>query len=508
MKQGVEIRATGQRLGFGVSTLEPLPDLVDSEAVLAVAQTQTRQCPDPEPQSTLRRHPTRIEFLPGGYGGGTAHGGGELQQSLVPERLTAERLGRLAHFVEFLEDPQGWEQRVGRRQAVGLASEFLGECRQFLGARHDDLPGDPSDLESRDCHRGLGFHGRPGDDGSHALLSGRIGCCGGGSEEDRQIEDLGDRDNASQTLHLLAQFVAKRRDGGVLAPPVAVERQDLADPGTGDVQGVSDVGLAGPVIRRLSRGPFHGEQGVADAPLGLLLRDLDPDDPVMQAFQVGRPRWLVGRLLLAYRRLDAGEPPPQFAEEVDDFSAGLVADTTHQVEVADGILQQVADGQDVGPFQSVLGTDAQTQGGDGGAQVRLIQPDPQIDLLTAGCLDLALFRFLEDLLPRPPHLVSVVEPFGRVPIECLAEKGDQSLPDAEVKLLCIEDEVAVGHRRVRLAVAPFWQNPRPEGHLVERHGRRIPLRMQVPPLRLAIGEERVPVIGSAHLDVVERGLGQ
>ena len=33
--------------------------------------------------------------------------------------------------------------------------------------------------------------------------------------------------------------------------------------------------------------------------------------------------------------LDVGEPLPQFADEVDDLPAGLVADASHQVDVAD-----------------------------------------------------------------------------------------------------------------------------------------------------------------------------
>ena len=44
------------------------------------------------------------------------------------------------------------------------------------------------------------------------------------------------------------------RNGGderVFAPAVPIRRHDLTDPGTGDVQGIGDVGLAGPVAGRL-----------------------------------------------------------------------------------------------------------------------------------------------------------------------------------------------------------------------------------------------------------------
>ena len=57
----------------------------------------------------------------------------------------------------------------------------------------------------------------------------------------------------------------------------------------------------------------HPEQGGADAPLGVLLGDLDPDDPVLQTL----PGWAGpvgssgGGLFLGAGRLDVGEPCPQ-----------------------------------------------------------------------------------------------------------------------------------------------------------------------------------------------------
>ena len=91
-------------------------------------------------------------------------------------------------------------------------------------------------------------------------------------------------------------------------------------------------------------------------------------------FEGGRPRRLVRcGLVLRAGRIDVGEPAPQLADEADDLLPGLVADPTHQVDVADGELQQVADGEDVGPFQGVAGTGAQAQGGDRRRQVGLLQ---------------------------------------------------------------------------------------------------------------------------------------
>ena len=73
--------------------------------------------------------------------------------------------------------------------------------------------------------------------------------------------------------------------------------------------------------------------------------------------------------------LDVGEPPPQLTDEVDDLPPGLVADASHQVDIADRVLQQVADGQDIRPLQGVAGTGAQAQGGDRRIQFRLFQAD-------------------------------------------------------------------------------------------------------------------------------------
>ena len=144
---------------------------------------------------------------------------------------------------------------------------------------------------------------------------------------------------------------------------------------------------------------------------------------MLQEFEAERTRRLVGgRLLLRGHCLDVGEPPPQLTDEVDDLPACLVADASHQVDIADRVLQQVADGQDIRPLQAVAGTGAQAQGGDRRIQFRLFQADPEIDLLAAGGLDLPLFRLLEDLLPGPTHLVCVVEPLGRLTMQRLAEE--------------------------------------------------------------------------------------
>ena len=238
--------------------------------------------------------------------------------------------------------------------------------------------------------------------------------------------------------------------------------------------------------------------------LGILM----PTTRCCKSLQGGRTRTLVGGRLLTAIRLVVGEPPPEPAQELDDLPASLVADTTHQVDVADRVLQEVADGQDIRPLQGILGSGAQPQGGDGRVQIRLLQPDPEIDLLAAGCRDLALFRLLEDPLPRPAHLIGVVESLLRVSVQPLTEEPHEAVPDTRIDLLGVDHQLGIRHRRVGLAVAPLREHTRPEGHLVEGRRRRVPLGLQVPPLRLAIGEERVRVTGRADTDIIERGMRQ
>ena len=97
---------------------------------------------------------------------------------------------------------------------------------------------------------------------------------------------------------------------------------------------------------------------------------------------------------------------------------------------------------------------------------------------------------------------------GGVTVQRLAEEPDQSLPDTGVELLGVDHQFRVGHGRVGLAVSPLGQHARPERHLVERRRGRVPLRMEIPALGLAVDEERVGVAGRAHPDVVQRGTGQ
>ena len=56
----IEFRAIRQRFSFGITALEPILDLLDREACLAVTQTQPLETPRSPPQSSFRRHATRI----------------------------------------------------------------------------------------------------------------------------------------------------------------------------------------------------------------------------------------------------------------------------------------------------------------------------------------------------------------------------------------------------------------------------------------------------------------
>ena len=56
------------------------------------------------------------------------------------------------------------------------------------------------------------------------LLLGRFHRIGGGTQQDRQVDDLGNRDDAAKPLDLFAQFVAEGGDQRVFAPAIAIRR--------------------------------------------------------------------------------------------------------------------------------------------------------------------------------------------------------------------------------------------------------------------------------------------
>ena len=296
--------------------------------------------PEPQPQGTLRRHATGVEFLAGRDGGGPAHGGGELQEPLVAERLAAVGLLRLADLVELLEDPQGRRQRVGSPPAGPPSAPAPRRTPPVPGCRRRR----PSRPTRRTWNRGTGHRGlrldrRPGHRRGQPLLAGRLrGVSAAGRSRIVRSIDLGDRDDPAEPLDLLAEFVAERRDRRVLAPAVTVGRDDLADPGSGDVQGVGDVGLAGPVARAVATptpSPRAGRSRMRHS--ASFFGILTPTTRCSSSSRRGRPRRLVrcGLVLGAAPPRRSGNRPRSWLDEVDDLPPGLVADPTHQVDVAD-----------------------------------------------------------------------------------------------------------------------------------------------------------------------------
>ena len=325
MQQGIEVRAARQRLGLGVAAPQPVPDLVDGEAVLAVAQAQPRQRPEPQPQGTLGRHPTGIEFLAGRHGG--RFGSWRRRASAAARCRTAgSRAAAAAGRPRRVPGRPAAAAAAGRTPPAGPpCAQLLGERRQLRRAGHDHLPGHPAHLEPGDRHRGLRLDRRPGHRRRHPLLVGRFRGGGGGPQQDRQVDDLGDRDDPAEPLDLLAEFVAERRDRRVLAPAGTVGRHDLARHGLGRCRG-----------RRRCRSGWATTSGGRDSAASTPSRAvrmrhsasffgiLTPTTRCSSRSRVGGPDGSSGAgWSFDAARIDAGEPPPQLGHVVDDLPPGL-----------------------------------------------------------------------------------------------------------------------------------------------------------------------------------------
>ena len=268
-----------------------------------------------------------------------------------------------------------------------------------------------------------------------------------------------------------------------------------------------DVGLTRPVAGRLGITGRDAEQPGPDVPLGLLLRIADADRAVFQQFEAQRNRFLVGKhIFLNLHGRKIGEAGTQLGNEADDLLAGLIADAAHQVDFPDRELQQVADGEYLGTFERIAGTCRDAQNRDRCLEVGAFERHTQIDLLAAGRLDDALLGLLEDLLPRPSHLVGVVEPLDRVSVQPLSEELLHPLAHARIELLGLDNEVGVGQFWVRFA--PLRQHSRSQGHLVQRHGRGVAFCRRVPSHGFAVREERIAVALGSDVHVFQRGTGQ
>ena len=177
----IELGTVRQRLGLGIPASQTVSNLLDAEATLAFAQSQTAQCSDAQPQGPFGRHPTWVKLLPGRHGGRLTHRRRQIQQPLVAEGLAAVWLLRLRHLVKFLEDPQRRRQGIVCGESIGHLSQLFGEGSQFLRAGDDDLATDPPHLESPLGHHVFGFDRRPCHGRSHALLTGDFHRIGGGT---------------------------------------------------------------------------------------------------------------------------------------------------------------------------------------------------------------------------------------------------------------------------------------------------------------------------------------
>ncbi len=266
---------------------------------------------------------------------------------------------------------------------------------------------------------------------------------------------------------------------------------------------VSNFRLTRPMGSKMSRPWAQAQQTTTKVPVGFILGATGAKYPLVQHFQGGCAEYFILR-----GRFVVGKPFPKPSNEANDLLPGLVAHSLHDVNAADGELQQVAHGEDFGSLQGVDGTGAEAQGGNRRLEIGLLQRDGQIDFLTAGSLDLPLFGLIEDLSPCPKHLLGIVVALAGFTMQSRQEELDQSFPHARVKLFGVKDEFSIREGRIGLAVAPLRQRSLAQCHLVESDTHGVAFRRQVPPLRFAVDEKRVGVASRAYPDVVQWGTGK
>ena len=183
---------------------------------------------------------------------------------------------RLADLVEFLEAP-AMVEAVGRKPPAGppYAQVPLRYVASSGVARNDDLACRPGESGNGEEPSRLPFQ-RPPCATADAILCWRIGSerVGGGTKQDRQVDDLGDRDDAAKPLDLLAEFMAERGDGrgpcstGSDLPSRSDRHEHGRCPGHRRSRTGSPNDSGGCVSDSVDP-----EQGGADAPFGILLRE-------------------------------------------------------------------------------------------------------------------------------------------------------------------------------------------------------------------------------------------
>ena len=131
----------------------------------------------------------------------------------------------------------------------------------------------------------------------------------------------------------------------------------------------------------------------------------------------------------------------------DDFVLRLLADPTHEPDLADRQVEELADGRHAHAVERVGRAGAQAQDRHERLGVGLVQFDPESDL-TTGRGDRLALRQMEQLAPGAEHLLGVVEALRGVAVERLAEELRQAVADRGVEPLGLDRQLVVGQRRV------------------------------------------------------------
>jgi hypothetical protein len=283
--------------------------MLDAETSLGFTDAQSAEGADTQSKSAFRRHTARIKLLAGRYGCSPTHRRRKIQEPFIAERLAAVRLGGLLNFIEFLEDSNGRSQWVGLSQPIGHLSQLLCVSTQVLRTSDNDFPCNSPHLETLLRHQFFRFDCRSRYSRCEALLLSRIDRVGCGTQQDRQINDLGDRHDATEPLDLSAEFMTECGDFRVLTPAIPIRRDNLANSRAGDAQSICDIRLAWPLACVLALGSCDSQQSGSNIPFRILLRIANAHESVVKRFKGRRSSgFRKRRFILGFIRFDVWKP--------------------------------------------------------------------------------------------------------------------------------------------------------------------------------------------------------
>ena len=120
-------------------------------------------------------------------------------------------------------------------------------------------------------------------------------------------------------------------------------------------------------------------------------------------------------------------------------------------------------------------------------------------------LGAGLVNRCKDALPGAPHFLSMIKTLAIIAVQGLGNKDRQGVAHRRVEEPAVERHFAVQHGGIGLAIAPLWQHA--SGHLVECHGNRKALGVQIPAGGLTAPQERIQIGRRASTDVLYGRMG-